>query len=134
MLMPLAMAAIFLTISIRENSITTRFGPVYRVNCPLRTLLTGMQSLAHQLQMILRMSRDDVGQGPHRHALSVGEPGSSFRLGRDRADQRDGRSTNVFELDHQVVTDAGVEVSGGDVIVLLEAVQFVLIAAGEAQH
>src|SRR5271167_2257391 len=55
-----------------------------------------------QIVVVLRMTGHNVGQCADRNPVAVGNPGTAFRLGRQRGKQSDRGLADALELGHQV--------------------------------
>src|SRR6516162_11704796 len=102
-LMPLAMAAIFLAIPINE---VQYIKPACRLRSPLRRSLPSrhlrFEAPAQPLEVMLRVSGNDIGQRPDGYGMLVGDAGARLDLRVEGSEQRDRRLANALELRQQI--------------------------------
>src|SRR5271157_1647859 len=121
-LMPLAMAAMFLTIPMTFVQYNNWTG---RVELPARL---------QQIIMMLRVPCHNVCHGAYGNGSPIGDSRALPNLWREGFEQRNRRIADFFEFIEQVAQAARIGMGFAHIIVLFEAMQFLLVSASEAQR
>src|SRR5271167_201345 len=116
-LMPLAMAAIFLTIPMTFVQYSNWMGVRWHRSCFVPSLPARLQ----QFVMMLGVTGDDVCHGPNRHRRTIGDSRPLPYLWREGLEERNRRAADPLEFIKQVSQSAPIGVGFADVVVLLKS-------------